>query len=25
MGGQLQIESPPGGGTRIAATLPLRG
>jgi signal transduction histidine kinase len=24
MGGQLQIESPPGGGTRIAATLPLR-
>jgi signal transduction histidine kinase len=24
LGGQLQIESPPGGGTRIAATLPLR-
>ena len=24
LGGQLQIESPPGGGTRIAATLPLQ-
>jgi signal transduction histidine kinase len=24
LGGRLRIESPPGGGTRIAATLPLR-
>ena len=24
LGGQLEVESPPGGGTRIAATLPLR-
>ena len=24
LGGRLEIESPPGGGTRIAATLPLR-